>query len=402
LNLIQDKLDVKHKKRANLFNWRGQFTPEFIEYLLDNFASKGDFVVDPFSGSGTVLLESARKYLRSAGFEINPAAYAMSKFFTLCNVNQADRTELISKFELKLNNCLTSINELPVYINTFDYRESYKNLIGFAKNFSKKLESKQERVLLINMLFLSEKDKKLELKSSVQKSFRYIKESVLNLPYSKQLITAHLNDARIVGDQLTNQVDLIITSPPYINVFNYHQNYRALVEVFNFDILKIAHSEFGSNRMNRGNRFKTVIQYSIDMEASLISFWNALKPNGKLIMILGRESNVRKISFFNGQLLMDIMNAIGGFTDINNLERTYTNKFGCDIKEDILITQKTSEVPQTDKARKIALQHLKRGLETTSNGVESDIKDAIEQVGNVRASLMFNPNHIIINGENSS
>jgi len=58
MNLLQDKLDVLAKKRANLFNWRGQFTPEFVEYMLQNFTKQGDFVLDPFSGSGTVLQEA--------------------------------------------------------------------------------------------------------------------------------------------------------------------------------------------------------------------------------------------------------------------------------------------------------------------------------------------------------
>lgn len=34
LVLEQNKLDVVHKHRSNYFNWKGQFTPEFVEYLL--------------------------------------------------------------------------------------------------------------------------------------------------------------------------------------------------------------------------------------------------------------------------------------------------------------------------------------------------------------------------------
>ncbi len=100
--LTQEKLDVAVKKRSNLFNWRGQFTPEFVEYVLQSFSKTGDYILDPFSGSGTVLLESAKLNLRAIGFEINPAAYAMSKFFTFCNLSITDRIEFANKFELKL------------------------------------------------------------------------------------------------------------------------------------------------------------------------------------------------------------------------------------------------------------------------------------------------------------
>jgi len=33
--LDREKLDVVNKKRSNIFGWRGQFTPDFVEYLLD-------------------------------------------------------------------------------------------------------------------------------------------------------------------------------------------------------------------------------------------------------------------------------------------------------------------------------------------------------------------------------
>ena len=50
--LEQDMLNVTVKQRANLFNWRGQFTPQFIDYMLDNFAENGCVVFDPFSEVG--------------------------------------------------------------------------------------------------------------------------------------------------------------------------------------------------------------------------------------------------------------------------------------------------------------------------------------------------------------
>ena len=59
--LDQNRLDVIHNQRSNFFNWKGQFTPEFIEYLLDCFANENSIVADPFSGSGTVLSEAIRK-----------------------------------------------------------------------------------------------------------------------------------------------------------------------------------------------------------------------------------------------------------------------------------------------------------------------------------------------------
>ena len=134
MELLQDKLDVIQKKRSNLFNWRGQFTPELVEYLLSFFVKAADLVIDPFSGSGTVLQESARKNIFAEGFEINPSAYAMSQFFTFANLNINQRIELVNNFELKLNDILPAFKDKKNYQNYSDYRQAYSNLINFARS----------------------------------------------------------------------------------------------------------------------------------------------------------------------------------------------------------------------------------------------------------------------------
>lgn len=397
MNLLQEKLDVATKKRSNLFNWRGQFTPEFVEYILQTFAKQGDFVLDPFSGSGTVLQEAAKLDIKATGIEINPAAYAMSKFFTFCNVPFAKRYEYCNNFEKKLNLYTSSLNGQKVYTDNTDYRLAYANLLQFAEVFSQTLTDKQERILLLTLLFQSEKDKGLSLRNSLSKSFQFIKNAILGLPYTEQTINALLKDSRAAGKEFHNEIDLILTSPPYINVFNYHQNFRAIVETFHFDLLKVAQSEFGSNRKNRGNRFKTVIQYCLDMELAIRSFWTALKPDAKIILVLGRESNVRSTPFYNGRMIIEILESCDGFIDIKILERQFTNKFGNNIKEDIIIATKSNSISNNLYGRTISLKHLENSLRTTQNSVHSDIAEAISIIDEVKPSPFFDSKHILIN-----
>ena len=198
--------------------------------------------------------------MKGYGFEINPAAYAMSKFYSFCNKSLEERNSILRSFEDKFQNEIAKLNGQDLFTKDSSYRDSYSNLIEFCKDLSSGLTSKSEKIILLNILFLSEKHKKLKLKESLGKSYSYIRRALLNLPYSKEPIKAYLEDSRSTHNYLEGNIDLIITSPPYINVFNYHQNYRAIIETFGFEILKVAHSEFGSNRKNRGNRFKTVIQ----------------------------------------------------------------------------------------------------------------------------------------------
>lgn len=392
----QKRLDVTTKNRSNLFNWRGQFTPEFVEYILQHFTKPGDRVLDPFSGSGTVLQESARLSLKAVGFEINPSAYAMSRFFSFCNMPIVERPKFCETFELKLNSQISPLNGQKIYVEKDDYREAYVNLLNFGQKFNSVIENKQERILLLNILFQSEKDKSCSVKDSINKSFIYIKNSLLGLPYSEGVIEAQLKDARNAAEELENKIDFILTSPPYINVFNYHQNYRAIIETFNFNILKVAHSEFGSNRKNRGNRFKTVIQYCLDMELAINSFWKALKPYGKMVLVLGRESNVRGIPFYNGQLIIEILQKCEGFSNIRTLERKFVNKFGVSIKEDIIIADKSfTSTLRPNQSREIALSHLEQGLLKSQNEITLDILDAIKTNEQVQPSPLFNQTNIL-------
>jgi hypothetical protein len=65
-------LNIEEKNRSNLFAWRGQFSPQLVECLLDAYCLPGSVVLDPFAGSGTVLFEAALRSLPAYGFEINP------------------------------------------------------------------------------------------------------------------------------------------------------------------------------------------------------------------------------------------------------------------------------------------------------------------------------------------
>lgn len=395
MNLLQDRLDVRIKKRANVFNWRGQFTPEFIEYLIDSLTITGkEYIADPFSGSGTVLFEAAKKNHSAIGLEINPAAYLMSKFYTLSRIPFSERIELLRKFEFIIESNVQDLNGTLVYNDNKDYRIAYRNLIQFGKQVSESLKEMPHKVLLLNLLFMSEKDKKLSLKESVLKSFSRLESAFVGLPYSEAKIDAQLQDARTLGIFCKEKVDLIITSPPYINVFNYHQNYRAIVEAFNYDILKVAHSEFGSNRKNRSNRLRTVVQYCLDMEESILSFWDALKPGGKMVLVVGKESNVRKTPFYNGKIVSQIIESSNGFGEIHNLERSFTNKFGADIKEDILFATKTNTPIPSGSGRRIALENLKNAFKCAPSEVKSDFQEIFETIDTVEPSPIFNKKNI--------
>lgn len=163
------------------------------------------------------------------------------------------------------------------------------------------------------------------------------------MPYSTVSIKACLGDARNIAKISNQKIDLIVSSPPYINVFNYHQNYRGIIECFDYDILNVANSEIGSNRKHRSNRYKTVVQYAIDMGHMMYNASKALRIGGRMVLVVGHESNVRKTPFFNSEIISELANKIEGLRIEDRNQRHFLNRYGEDIKEDIITIVKGCE-----------------------------------------------------------
>ena len=385
------RLNVENKTRSNLFSWRGQFTPQFVDYLLETYARPGQVVLDPFCGSGTVLQEATSRRLMAVGLEINPAAYAMAKFFSLSALSGNARRTLSQRSAELLRTALAQLPaDAPLFTESEDYRQRVSNLLSLATELFDRANDKQTKLLLLLSLFRAESSKNGGLASVMGRSLQFVLEQLIQLPTTERIPLASLADARNAHFHLEEEAHVIITSPPYINVFNYHQNYRALLELIGFDMLRVAHSEMGSNRKHRGNRFLTVIQYSLDIELAIKSLARALVPNGLLIMVLGRESKVRGAAFANSDIVASLIERCGAFAKPKSYERVFTNRYGQSIYEDILVAQRIGVPDEREQARYVAKTSLLGALNNQTGDVQADIADAIDLIDSVRPSPLFN------------
>ena len=129
-----------------------------------------------------------------------------------------------------------------------------------------------------------------------------LRTEIQRIPCSSLRIEVQRRDAREIPFE-DGAADIALSSPPYINVMNYHQQYRQSVEALGYPVLKIAKSEFSSNRKNKGNRLLTVIEYVVDMGLSLREISRVLKPGHHLMLVVGKESHVLGQPFSNSEIV---------------------------------------------------------------------------------------------------
>lgn len=344
--ISQGELNIEKKIRSNLFAWNGQFSPQFVEVLLRNYAKKGDVVIDPFVGSGTTLYEAARKGIAACGTELNASAYYMAKTYELANSTLSSRQNILCVIEHIIFNIASDDMVLPVITQAIknDASSDISNLLS----------------TLIVLMDFCKNEPSLSL---LRKRWAELKQIVLEMPFCTETIRAEIGDARKLNYD-TNMATLLVTSPPYINVFNYHQKYRKSVEVLGYNVLDIAKREIGSNRKNRGNRLLTVIQYCIDMTLSMQEAMRVCKDGARMIYVVGRESNVLGYPFCNSKLIFEIATNVLGLPFLLRQERVFKNRFGQLIYEDILhfrnLKDSSSYETSTieDSARSIATKQL--------------------------------------------
>jgi hypothetical protein len=272
-----------------------------------------------------------------------------------------------------------------------DYRSRVSNLLDLAREVFAKTEGKRQTLLTLLVLLEAEDSRLPNLHQAVSAAAARVRDHLLRLPVTTASVEASLCDARLTHRHASGNAMLILTSPPYVNVFNYHQNHRALLELLGFDLLHVAASEIGSNRKNRQNRFRTVIQYALDMEQCLESFALSLAAGGKLILVVGRESNVRGLSIPNSALVRAVADGLKTFEHENTFERRFTNRFGASIYEDILVLRRVNSKPTPGGAARHALSILEELSGHASGEVLADVRAAITDTPSVRASPLFTP-----------
>lgn len=127
---------TKHVHR--LHPYKGKFIPQLVEYFLDDHTDKfkkdvyfeeGDIVLDPFSGSGTTMVQACELGIHSIGIDVS----AFNSLIANCKVKNYD----LGLIETELKKITKVLKKFLANNRTIDFEEKLlKELYEFnSKNF---------------------------------------------------------------------------------------------------------------------------------------------------------------------------------------------------------------------------------------------------------------------------
>jgi len=265
--------------------WIAGFSKEFVNDSIKRYIDGTGTILDPFAGVGTTLVESHITGNDSIGFEINPYAYFACK--TKINSLQIDEEKFNEEIERFSTFYLKNLNSK--YRVRSKVPEGFKTKIDFysPKVLHKVLilmdfiETIEDRTIadLFKLAFTSTMVKysnysyepslgtrrgsgKSDIEDydvsavTIQKLLEFLKDIAW---IKKTVSNQRVPKSRIINDSFFNYkdhlskktVDLIITSPPYLNNYHYNRNTRPQIFWLGFangpgDLKPLEENNFGN------------------------------------------------------------------------------------------------------------------------------------------------------------
>lgn len=309
---VLDKIDWDFKNFTTQYlthtfhSYPARFIPQIPLSFIKLFTKEKETVLDPMCGCGTTLVEAFLNNRNSIGNDFNPLATLITKV----------KTTLIDENEFRYFNKKLAV--MKRYLD-LDYRgvdERINNLPNrkVSKIFNRivisKLESIRETLLEVreeghNDLFdfgrvglsstiwslvengngIDVDDMFLKKIKSMQNDLNETTKIIKTIPDVKVIC----GDARKL-DVVTNSIDLIVTSPPYVNALDYYRAhmYNMLWLGMDFDLFR--KHEIGGHSHFIVNRFRLLSEYLGDMLRSMIEMNRVLKKDKLCVIVVGNSS----------------------------------------------------------------------------------------------------------------
>lgn len=294
--------------------------PAFIpREIINSYAKKDDIICDPFVGSGTTLVEASLLGHSSIGNDINPISCLLSKVKAKpLSINLLNNIDIFSD-EILLKYKNTKKVDIFYYdsINHW-FQDNVIRELSFLKQEISTIKNRDLRDLFL-VVFSSvivrvsnqESDTRYSAKNKNIKDFETINIFIkkikdiknIYIDFSSQIknnptknidVKVFQSDSRNLINIESNSIDMIITSPPYANTYDYYLYHKHRKYWLDMDIKYAQSNEIGS-RHEFSSLKENPLKWEEDIKKCLIEMKRITQKNGKIFLIIGDSVINKKI-----------------------------------------------------------------------------------------------------------
>lgn len=341
------------KNRRSVHPFPARMAPEIALAALET-VHEGSTILDPMCGGGTVVLAASLQGHSVIAGDIDPLAILISKTSVMPgSVAEAfDAKGIVkrAKKQMKHRIALPWIDDDPATLSFIDFwfanRQAQelralarviRSLHGAARIYasvclSRTIITKSGGASLAADTSHSRPhkvrtDNEFDVLDGFIKSASQIGRIIEYNPYSLTTITKR--DARRLSGIRSGSIDLIVTSPPYVNAIDYLRGHRLSLVWLGYSISKLTvlnQHYVGSERTRSksGQRFardpayrelppviqRTIARYIDDMGATTREMTRVLKPGRQAVLVVG-NSTLSGVSIDTAHLVRNCAESAG-------------------------------------------------------------------------------------------
>lgn len=349
-----------------LHPYPAKFIPQIPRKAILEWTKPGDTVYDPFNGCGTTVLEASLMGRHAIGTDNNAVAILASRAKTASYTKED--IGLLKKFNESLSvkmsgseirQDLIPQNERIKYWFDTEILEQLSKLKGLILDTSNPIQTLLMAIFssIIVRVSYQDSDTRYSRKIKdisvleVEKVFKSKLASTIDVLVesdSKKRGSVRLEcaDSRSVNFIENSTISLIVTSPPYLNAYDYHKYHRQRLHwIGGDDVVELArkkeigsHDEFTKPRAIPDKYFE-------DMNTCFNEWYRVLKSGGKCIIVVG-DAIVSKAPVYVGDTFVEMMKELGFILISRSIRTLHSTKRAFNVKnsrmthEHVLIFEK--------------------------------------------------------------
>jgi adenine-specific DNA methylase len=327
---LQHALEVTATETAELrdvhafHSYPARMHPETAARLVASLSAPGQTVLDPFCGSGTVLVEARRLGRHGLGYDVNPLSRELCWLKT-SSPGDAWLSALLENAERVAAHADERRKRKAGATQRYGEEDRAQfaahvllELDGLRDGIQNVADGEQRRALFLLLSALLTKvsqrggdsnDRTAEKRVApgfpsrffVKKTgelCRQLAEYRASLPPAAPHAACTLGDARKLPGLAARSVALVVSSPPYPGVYDYLSHHDDRLRWLGLSSRDFEQLEIGSRRELAGEGFGPALAlWERDLGATLTALARALRADGRIVLLIADSTLAGKALF---------------------------------------------------------------------------------------------------------